>query len=152
MPDGFWVYLESPPTEAGERRLLERLRRGGVNEAQAVGEIGARRISLGVFYDETRAFTQSEKVAKLGLLPQIVGAGEGRQRHLAGSHAQVRRDPARRREIQGRRCRARIPALPGAEANAVGDSSGEGPDGEIPPRNSVARGARLKSPRSPGPA
>jgi hypothetical protein len=22
--DGYWVYLESPPTEAGERRLLDR--------------------------------------------------------------------------------------------------------------------------------
>ena len=39
---------------------------------QAVGEAGrARRISLGVFSDETRAATQSEKVARLGLLPQI---------------------------------------------------------------------------------
>jgi hypothetical protein len=70
--DGYWVYLESPSTEAAERRLLERLRRGGINEAQAVGEAGTRKISLGVFQDETRAFSQSERVAKLGLLPQIV--------------------------------------------------------------------------------
>jgi hypothetical protein len=70
--EGYWVYLESPPTESGERRLLDRLRKGGVTDAQAVGEAGsARRISLGVFSDETRAATQSEKVAKLGLLPQI---------------------------------------------------------------------------------
>lgn len=69
--DGYWVYLESPPTESGERRLLERLRRGGVPEAQGVGDLGARRVSLGVFSDEMRAATQSEKVAKLGLLPQI---------------------------------------------------------------------------------
>ena len=79
VPDGFWVYLESPPTEAGERRLLERLRRGGVAEAQTIGEPGARRISLGIFYEESRAVTQSEKVARLGLLPQIVG------RHKAGT-------------------------------------------------------------------
>jgi len=71
--EGYWVYLESPPTQSGEKRLLERLRRGGVAEAQAVGDLGAaRRISLGVFSDEGRAAAQSEKVAKLGLLPQIV--------------------------------------------------------------------------------
>jgi len=70
--EGYWVYLESPPTETGERRLLDRLRKGGITDAQAVGEPGsARRISLGVFTEETRAASQSEKVAKLGLLPQI---------------------------------------------------------------------------------
>jgi hypothetical protein len=69
--EGYWVYLESPPTESGERRLLDRLKRGGIADAAAVGELGSRRVSLGVFSDETRAATQSEKVAKLGLLPQI---------------------------------------------------------------------------------
>jgi len=70
--EGYWVYLESPPTESGERRLLDRLRKGGIDDAAAVGEAGsARRISLGLFSDEARAATQSEKVAKLGLLPQI---------------------------------------------------------------------------------
>lgn len=71
--EGYWVYLESPPTESGERRLLDRLKKGGVADAAAVGDLGAaRRISLGVFTDEGRAASQSEKVAKLGLLPQIV--------------------------------------------------------------------------------
>jgi hypothetical protein len=52
--------------------LLDRLRKGGIADAQAVGEVGSpRRISLGVFTEETRAATQSEKVARLGLLPQI---------------------------------------------------------------------------------
>jgi hypothetical protein len=69
--EGYWVYLESPPTESGERRLLDRLKKGGIADAAAVGEVGSRRVSLGVFSDETRAATQSEKVAKLGLLPQI---------------------------------------------------------------------------------
>lgn len=69
--EGYWVYLESPPTESGERRLLDRLKKGGFADAAAVGELGSRRVSLGVFSDETRAATQSEKVAKLGLLPQI---------------------------------------------------------------------------------
>jgi hypothetical protein len=71
--EGYWVYLESPPTEAGERRLLQRLQRGGITDAQAMGDLGsARRVSLGVFTDEARAASQSEKVAKLGLLPQII--------------------------------------------------------------------------------
>jgi hypothetical protein len=69
--EGYWVYLESPPTESGERRLLDRLKKGGIADAAAVGELGSRRVSLGVFSDEARAATQSEKVAKLGLLPQI---------------------------------------------------------------------------------
>jgi hypothetical protein len=38
-----------------------------------MGDLGsARRVSLGVFTDEARAAGQSEKVAKLGLLPQII--------------------------------------------------------------------------------
>ena len=73
VADGYWVYLEAPSTDAGERRLLERLRRGGIVDAQAVGDAGARRISLGIFSDESRAASQSERVAKLGLLPQIDG-------------------------------------------------------------------------------
>jgi hypothetical protein len=71
--DGYWVYLEAPSTDVGERRLLERLRRGGIEDAQAVGEGDARRISLGIFSDENRAAAQSERVARLGLLPQIEG-------------------------------------------------------------------------------
>jgi hypothetical protein len=69
--DGYWVYLEAPPTESGERRLLDRLKKGGVPEAAAMGELGSRRISLGVFSDEARAVAQSERVARLQLLPQI---------------------------------------------------------------------------------
>lgn len=73
VPDGYWVYLESPTSESAERRLLDKLHNGGISDAQAVGEIGSRRISLGVFSDESHAAAQSERVAKLGLLPQIIG-------------------------------------------------------------------------------
>jgi hypothetical protein len=70
--EGFWVYLEAPSTAAAERRLLDRLKRGGIEDAVAVGEPGsARRISLGIFSDEVRAAAQSERVARLQLLPQI---------------------------------------------------------------------------------
>jgi hypothetical protein len=70
-PDGFWVYLEAPTSPVAERRLIDRLTRGGIRDAAAVGDPGSRRISLGVFSDETRAALQSGRVAKLGLLPQI---------------------------------------------------------------------------------
>lgn len=69
--DDYWVYLEAPPTESGERRLLERLRRGGIADAQGMGDLGQRRISLGIFKEENRAYARSESVAKLQLLPQI---------------------------------------------------------------------------------
>ncbi|HEY6124700.1 MAG TPA: hypothetical protein VIV63_08620, partial [Steroidobacteraceae bacterium] len=62
--DGYWVYLEAPPTESGERRLLDRLKKGGVPEAAAMGDFGARRISLGIFSEESRAVAQSERVAR----------------------------------------------------------------------------------------
>ena len=71
--DGYWVYLEAPSTLVAERRLLDRLRRGGIDDAQAVGDGDSRRISLGIFSDEGRAAAQSERVARLGLLPQIEG-------------------------------------------------------------------------------
>lgn len=70
--DGYYVYLEAPSTAAAERRLLERLKRGGIEDAAAIGDLGAsRRISLGIFMDEARAAAQSERVARLQLLPQI---------------------------------------------------------------------------------
>jgi hypothetical protein len=69
--NGFWVFLEAPTTAAAEKRLFERLRRGGITDAQAMGEGLNRRISLGVFSEEARAYAQSERVAKLQLLPQI---------------------------------------------------------------------------------
>jgi hypothetical protein len=70
--DGFWVYLEAPSTVAAERRLIERLKKGGIDDAAAVGDPGEpRRISLGIFSEEARAAAQSERVAKLQLLPQI---------------------------------------------------------------------------------
>lgn len=70
-PDGFWVYLEAPTSPLQERRLIERLTKGGIRDVQAMGDPGSRKISLGIFSDEQRAALQSERVARLGLLPQI---------------------------------------------------------------------------------
>ncbi|MCB1624241.1 MAG: hypothetical protein KDI32_06615 [Pseudomonadales bacterium] len=71
--DGYWVYLDSPKTQAAERQLLARLARGGVSDASAVTdpEFG-RRISLGVFSDAQRAGAQAQRVSKQGVEAQIV--------------------------------------------------------------------------------
>jgi hypothetical protein len=129
--DGFWVFLEAPSTEAAERRLLDRLRRGGITDAQPMGEGQARRISLGVFTEEARAFAQSERVAKLQLLPQI----EAREKTETGIwlDLQLKSDapplegqkfPAGDAELEFRPC-------PVAEEGGTG--SAEAPDGEATP-------------------
>ena len=107
--EGYWVYLESPPTEAGERRLLDRLRKAASTKRRLWASWGARRISLGVFSEEARAVTQSEKVAGLRAAAADRGPRETRHRDLAGSHAQVRFAPSRGAEIPRRRHGARIP-------------------------------------------
>jgi hypothetical protein len=133
VPDGFWVYLESPPTEAGERRLLERLRRGGVDDAQAVGETGARRISLGVFYEESRAFAQSEKVARLGLLPQIVGREKSSSAIWLDLTLKSGATPLEGQKFKAGDAELEFRPCPAAEVNGVGEnSSGEGPDRQNP--------------------
>ena len=66
--DGYWVYLESPPTEVGRTPIARPAARKAASPMRRPsGELGSsRRISLGVFSDETRAAAQSEKVARLG--------------------------------------------------------------------------------------
>jgi len=121
--DGFWVFLESPTNEANERRLLERLRRGGIRDAQVTGEGAARRISLGIFTEEARAIAQSERVARLQLLPQI----EARERTSIAIwlDLQLKSDapplegqkfPAGDAELEFRPC-------PTPETSAAGDSA-----------------------------
>ena len=133
--EGFWVFLESPPTDAGEKRLLERLRKGGIADAQVVGEAGTRRISLGLFSEEARAFAQSERVAKLRLLPQI----EAREKDGTAIwlDLQLKSDApplegqsfkAGESELEFRPC----PAAVEEESGGPGLASGS-PEGETPP-------------------
>ena len=132
-PDGYWVYLESPPSESGERRLLERLRRGGVSEAQAVGEPGSRRISLGVFYEEARAFAQSEKVAKLQLLPQIVARTKPGTAIWLDLALKSDAPPLEGQKFKAGDAELEFRACPDAEGDTVGEeSSGDGLDEENP--------------------
>ena len=73
MFEGYWVYLEARPPNRANAVCSTGCRKGGIADAagRRARSGAARRISLGVFSDETRAATQSEKVARLGLLPQI---------------------------------------------------------------------------------
>ena len=130
--EGFWVYLEAPSTAGAERRLLERLKRGGIDDAAAVGDLGAtRRISLGIFSDEVRAAAQSERVARLQLLPQI----EARERPATAIWLDLtlksdapalegQKFPAGDTELEFRAC---PPGVSGAGA------AGSGPDTALPP-------------------
>ena len=140
--DGFWVFLEAPATEAAERRLLDRLRRGGITDAQAVGEDGTRRISLGVFSDEARAISQSERVSRLQLLPQI----EAREKDGTAIwlDLQLKSDAA---PLEGQKFRAGESELefrpcPTPEAQGPGETAPEGP-GSAAPEEEVTPALRL---------
>jgi hypothetical protein len=128
--DGYWVFLEAPTTPAAERRLLDRLRRGGITDAQPLGEGEARRISLGVFSDEARAFAQSERVAKLQLLPQIEAREKtgtsiwlDLQLKSGSPPLEGQRFPAGDAELEFRPCPA--PAPGGTEAGEAADADPE---------------------------
>jgi hypothetical protein len=132
--EGYWVFLESPTTEAAEKRLLDRLRRGGIQDAAAVGEGEARRISLGVFSEEARAFAQSERVAKLQMLPQIEA------REIDGTaiwlDLQLKSDapPLEGQKFQAGESELEFRPCPAArEPAADEDVSAEAPEGEASP-------------------
>jgi len=132
--EGFWVYLEAPSTAAAERRLLERLKRGGIDDAAAVGDLGAtRRISLGIFSDEVRAAAQSERVARLQLLPQI----EAREKESTAIWLDLtlksdapalegQKFPAGDTELEFRAC----PPGVGGESGATGAPAAETPNAQ----------------------
>lgn len=133
--DGYWVFLEAPSTEAAEKRLLQRLRRGGIADAQPVGDASSRRISLGVFSEEARAIAQSERVARLQLLPQI----EAREKDTTSIwlDLQLKSGAA---PLEGQKFRAGESELefrvcPPADAPESGDEStdSEAADGETAP-------------------
>jgi hypothetical protein len=130
--DGFWVFLEAPSTAAAEKRLLDRLRRGGIADALAVGEAGERRISLGVFSDETRAIAQSERVARLQLLPQI----EAREKDTTSIwlDLQLKSGAA---PLEGQKFRAgeselEFRACPAAEEGSDESAGSDGADSGVP--------------------
>ena len=68
----FWVYLEGFTTDAAEMRVLHRLERAGIDDAEAMpADAGGRRVSLGLFTDKVRAARRARAVRTLGLRPAM---------------------------------------------------------------------------------
>lgn len=63
----FWVYLDGFKTDAGEMRVLHRLERAGIDDAEAMpADAGGRKISLGLFSDRARAVRRAKVVQAVG--------------------------------------------------------------------------------------
>ena len=68
----FWVYLEGFTTDAAEMRVLHRLERAGIDDAEAMpADAGGRRVSLGLFTDKIRANRRARMVRTLGFKPAM---------------------------------------------------------------------------------
>ena len=67
-----WVYLDGFHTDVAVTRVLHRLERAGIDDAEAMPpEAGRRRISLGLYGDHDRADARAKAVRALGLRPQM---------------------------------------------------------------------------------
>lgn len=68
----FWVYLDGFKSDAGEMRVLHRLERGGIDDAEAMpADAGGRKVSLGLFSDHTRAENRAKVVRAMGFKPAM---------------------------------------------------------------------------------
>lgn len=67
VPDGFWVTVEDLPGEAAQRRVLNAIRRAGINDAFAMREDPGFRVSVGVFRDRDRAEDRAALVRRLDI-------------------------------------------------------------------------------------
>jgi len=66
----FWVYLDGFRSDASEMRVLHRLERAGVDDAEAMpAAAGGRRVSLGLFTDLDRAESRMKVVRTMGFQP-----------------------------------------------------------------------------------
>jgi len=62
-----WVYLDGFKTDAGEMRVLHRLEKAGIDDAEAMpAAAGGRRISLGLFTDRDKADARAKVVRRMG--------------------------------------------------------------------------------------
>ncbi len=67
-----WVYLDGFASDAAVTRVLHRLERGGIDDAEAMpAEAGGRRVSLGLYGDRDRAEARARAVRALGLRPRM---------------------------------------------------------------------------------
>lgn len=66
----FWVYLDAFRSDASEMRVLHRLERAGIDDAEAMPPaVGGRRVSLGLFTDRDRAGRRMKAVQTMGFKP-----------------------------------------------------------------------------------
>ncbi|MGH8318871.1 MAG: hypothetical protein ACREUL_12965 [Steroidobacteraceae bacterium] len=66
----FWVYLDGFTSDASEMRVLHRLERAGIDDAEAMpADAGGRRVSLGLFTDKDGAERRARTVRTLGFRP-----------------------------------------------------------------------------------
>ena len=66
----FWVYLDAFRSDASEMRVLRRLERAGIEDAEAMPPaVGGRRVSLGLFTDRDRAARRMKSVQTMGFRP-----------------------------------------------------------------------------------
>jgi hypothetical protein len=66
----FWVYLDGFTSDASEMRVLHRLERAGIDDAEAMpADAGGRRVSLGLFTDRDGAQRRARLVRTLGFRP-----------------------------------------------------------------------------------
>lgn len=65
-----WVYLDQFRSDATEMRVLHRLEQAGIDDAEAMpAAAGDRRVSLGLFTDNTKAQSRVLAVQKMGFHP-----------------------------------------------------------------------------------
>lgn len=68
----FWVYLDGFTSDAAEMRVLHRLERAGIDDAEAMPvAAGGRRVSLGLFFERDRAQSRAKAVRRIGFKPAI---------------------------------------------------------------------------------
>ncbi|MHB8814958.1 MAG: hypothetical protein ACYDAE_17030 [Steroidobacteraceae bacterium] len=69
----FWVYLGGFRSDASEMRVLHRLERAGIEDAEAMpAAAGGRRMSLGLFYDSDLAGKRVKAVRAMGFKPVMI--------------------------------------------------------------------------------
>jgi hypothetical protein len=66
----FWVYLDGFRSDATEMRVLHRLERAGIDDAEAMpADAAGLKVSLGLFTDPDRAWRRAKAVRAMGFKP-----------------------------------------------------------------------------------
>jgi hypothetical protein len=142
--DGYWVSLPSPGVGREEQRLLQRLRRGGVDDAYAIDDANlGRRVSLGIFSEKERADTQAARASRIGVEAEI--APREREQNVTWVDFQLRTDTPEisqsrfkmgAQEVEFRPCPTAAEPAASSEPTAAGTTGGpepaQGPAADAP--------------------